>query len=49
MCVDFMGLNKAYLKDIFPLSKIKILVDFTAGFESLSSLDALGIIKSLCI
>jgi hypothetical protein len=25
------------------------LVDFTAGFESLSSLDALGIIKSLCI
>jgi len=40
MCVDFINLNKAYLKDSCPLPRIDRLVDFTAGFEFLSSLNA---------
>ncbi|KAJ6860443.1 hypothetical protein NC651_036740 [Populus alba x Populus x berolinensis] len=40
MCVDFKDLNEACLKDDYPLSKIDRLVDLTAGYEFLSSLDA---------
>lgn len=40
MCVDFTDLNKAYPKDSYPLPKIDKLMDSTAGYEFLSSLDA---------
>ena len=31
MCVDYMGLNKACPKDLFPLSRIDQIVDSTLG------------------
>lgn len=37
--MDFYDLNKAYLKDDFPLPKIDILVDNTMGYEILSLMD----------
>lgn len=40
MCTNFMDLNKAYLKDSFPLPIIDQLVDATAGFALFSFLDA---------
>ena len=40
MCIDFTNLNKAYLKDSFPLSRIDQLVDSTAGHKLLSFRDA---------
>ena len=40
MCVDFTGLNKACLKDNFPLPRIDQLVDSTAGHKLLSFMDA---------
>jgi hypothetical protein len=40
MCVDFIDLNKACSKDNYPLPKIDKLVDSTAGYEFLNSLDA---------
>ena len=40
MCVDFTDLNKACLKDSFPLLKIDQLVDSTAGHSLLSFIDA---------
>ncbi|KAK0584983.1 hypothetical protein LWI29_021679 [Acer saccharum] len=40
MCVDFTDLNKACLKDSFPLPRIDQLVDATAGHELLSFMDA---------
>ncbi|XP_059454999.1 uncharacterized protein LOC132185214 [Corylus avellana] len=40
MCVDFTDLNKACLKDSFPLPHISSLVDATAGYELLSFMDA---------
>ncbi len=40
MCVDFTDLNKACLKDQFPLPRIDQLVNSTAGCELLSFLDA---------
>ena len=40
MCVDYTGLNKACLKDHFPLSCIDRIVDSTLGSEILSFLDA---------
>ena len=40
MCVDFTDLNKACLKDSFPLPKIDQLVDSTAGHNLLSFIDA---------
>ena len=40
MCVDFTDLNKACLKDSFPLPKIDQLVDSTAGHGLLSFMDA---------
>ena len=40
MCVDFMDLNKACLKDSFPLLKIDQLVDSTTIHSLLSFMDA---------
>lgn len=39
MCVDFIDLNEACLKDRFPLSKIDQLVDSTVGHNLLSFID----------
>ena len=39
MCVDFTDLNKACLKDLFPLPRIDQLVDATAGHPRMSFLD----------
>ena len=40
VCVDFTDLNKAYLKDPFPLPRIDQLVDATVGHPQMSFLDA---------
>lgn len=40
ICIDFTNLNKAYLKDSFPLPRIDQLVDATIGHELLSFMDA---------
>ncbi|XP_050278345.1 uncharacterized protein LOC126719883 [Quercus robur] len=40
MCVDFIDLNKACLKDSFPLPKIDQLVDSTARHRLLTFMDA---------
>ena len=40
MCVDFTNLNKAYLKDSYPLPWIDVLVDLTARHQLLSFIDA---------
>ncbi|KAL9244545.1 hypothetical protein vseg_018314 [Gypsophila vaccaria] len=40
MCVDFTNLNKACLKDCYPLPMIDQLVDSTSGHTTLSFLDA---------
>ena len=40
VCVDFMDLNRACLKDPFPMSKIDQLVDSTYGHPRMSFLDA---------
>ena len=40
MCVDFTDLNKACLKDSFPLLFIDRLVDASAGHHVLSFMDA---------
>jgi hypothetical protein len=40
MCVDYMSLNKACLKDPFPLPRIDQVIDLTARCELLSFLDA---------
>jgi len=40
VCVDFTGLNKACLKDLFPLPQIDQLVDATVGHPRMSFLDA---------
>ena len=40
MCVDFTNLNKAYLKDNYPLPRINQLVDSTAGHRLLNFMDA---------
>ena len=39
ICVDFTDLNKACLKDSFPLPRIDQLVDSTAGHKLLSFMD----------
>lgn len=38
-CVDFIDLNKACLKDCFPLPNIDQLVDATTGHQLLSFMD----------
>ena len=40
MCVDYIGLNKACPKDLFPLPCIDQVVDSTSGCETLCFLDA---------
>ena len=40
MCVDFMDLNRACLKDSYPLPQIDTLVDSTTRHELLSFMDA---------
>jgi hypothetical protein len=40
MCVDYMSLNKAYSKDLFPLPRIDQVIDLTVGCELLRLLDA---------
>ena len=40
MCVDFTYLNRACLKDSYPLPQIETLVDSTAKHELLSFMDA---------
>ena len=40
VCVDFTDLNKACLKDPFPLPQIDQLVDATIGLPRMSFLDA---------
>ncbi|XP_041018995.1 uncharacterized protein LOC121260932 [Juglans microcarpa x Juglans regia] len=39
MCVHFTNLNKACPKDSFPLSRIDVIVDATAGHQFLSFMD----------
>jgi hypothetical protein len=39
ICTDFTNLNKAYLKDEFPLHRIDSLIDVTTTFELMSLLD----------
>ena len=40
VCIDFTDLNKACLKDLFPMPKIDQLVDATVGHPRMSFLDA---------
>ena len=40
ICVDFTDLNKACLKDSFPLPQIDQLVDSTAGHKLMTFMDA---------
>ena len=40
LCIDFTGINKACPKDSFPLPRIDLIVDATAGHELLSFMDA---------
>jgi hypothetical protein len=40
MCIDYTSLNKACLKDPFPLPRIDQIVDSTSGFDLLCFLDA---------
>ena len=40
LCIDFTDLNRAGPKDSFPLPRIDLIVDVTAGHELLSFMDA---------
>ena len=40
MCVDFIDLNKTYLKDSYPLPQINQLVNAISEHELLSFMDA---------
>ena len=40
LCIDFTDINKACPKDSFPLPRIDLIVDATAGHELLSFIDA---------
>ena len=40
LCIDFTDVNQACLKDRFPLPRIDLIVDVTAGHELLSFMDA---------
>ena len=39
LCIDFTDVNRACLKDSFPLPRIDLIVDATAGYELLSFMD----------
>ena len=40
LCIDFTDINKACPKDSFPLPRIDLIIDATAGHELLSFMDA---------
>ena len=40
LCIDFTYINRAYPKDSFPLPRIDLIVDTTAGHELFSFMDA---------
>ena len=40
MCVDFTDLNKACLKDSYPLPRVDVLIDSTTRHQLLSFMDA---------
>ena len=40
LCIDFTDINKAFPKDSFPLPRIDLIVDVTAGHELLIFMDA---------
>ena len=40
LCIDFTDINKACLKDSFPLPRIDLIMDATAGHELLCFMDA---------
>ena len=40
LCIDFIDINRACPKDTFPLPRINLIVDATAGHELLSFMDA---------
>ena len=40
LCIDFTDISSAYPKDSFPLPRIDLIVDATAGHEVLSFMDA---------
>ena len=40
LCINFTDMNRACPKDSFPLSRINLIVDATAGHELLSFMDA---------
>ena len=42
ICIDFTDINQACPKDSFPLPRIDLIVDATAGHELLSFMDALS-------
>ena len=42
LCINFTDINKACPKDSFPLPRIDLIVDATAGHELLSFMDALS-------
>ena len=42
LCIDFTDINEAWPKDSFPLPRIDLIVDATAGHELLSFKDALS-------
>ena len=40
LCIDFIDINRVYPKNSFPLPRINLIVDATAGHELLSFMDA---------
>ena len=40
LCIDFTDVNRACLKDSFPLPQINLIVDATTGHDLLSFMDA---------
>ena len=49
MCMDFTDLNKACPKDCYPLPRIDLLVDATAGHSLLSFMDAYSGYNQICM
>ena len=49
ICVNFTNLNRACLKDSFPLPRIDQLVDSIVGHELLTFMDAFSGYNQICI
>ena len=49
LCIDFTNINKACPKDSFPLPRIDLIVDATAGHELLSFMDAFSGYNQICM